>query len=208
MNTRSTEGKQQMGQSVFPGSSANRVGILVCLHLSSPLFTVFWHNFLFPQRSPSLNFSCICALWLYHCSNGRMESTQSQANSSRIWPECFAWIPASPKAKEKCLSLWYVHSHGKPRRVSHGILWAPRQWALFPSTTGSSGLCKLVMIRLEWHQLVLTKCETAHGSFWCGKMVLCTVLPFEGDSSLSLISHLLLLKPKVRNFKSNYIRYT
>lgn len=50
-------------------------------------------------------------------------------------------------------------------------------------------------------------CEIAHGSFWYGKVVLCTMSPFEGDSSsLSLTAHLLLLNPKVSIFESNDIK--
>lgn len=161
----------------------------------------------------SVKVSCICALWHCHCSNGRveqsMESTQSQTNSSRIWPECFAWIPASQKAKEKYLALWYVHGHGKPRRVSCGVLWAPKQRALFSSTYRQFRSLQAChdSAWMTPDSLSKLKCETAHGSFWYGKMVLQTMLWFEGDSSLSLISHLLLLKPKVSILKSNSIRH-
>lgn len=177
-NTRSTEGKQHMGQSVFSGRSAEsrKSGLLALIFSFIYSFLI---EFPFSSEMPlSVKVSCICALWHRHCSNGRveqsMESTQSQTNSSRIWPECFAWIPASQKAKEKYLALCYVHGHGKPRRVSCGVLWAPKQRALFSSTYRQfrslqachdsawmtpDSLCKL-------------KCETAHGSFWYGKMVL------------------------------------
>lgn len=207
-----SEGQQQMGQSVFPGRSAKRVGSLVCLLLSSPLFTVFSYNFPFPQKCPSQwKFSYICALCHCRCSNGRMERKvpQSQTNSNRIWPKCFAWIPASQKAKEKCLALCRVHSHGKPCSVSCGILGAPKQWAVFPGTYRhfrSLQTChdSAWMTPVSLYKL---KCEIAHVSFWYGKMALCAMLPFEGDSSLILISYLLLLKPKVTIFKSNYVRH-
>lgn len=54
------------------------------------------------------------------------------------------------------------------------------------------------MTPVSWYKL---KCEIAHSSFQYGEVVLCTMLPFEGDSSLSLISYLLLIKPKVSILK-------
>lgn len=152
---------------------------------------------------------CSVTLLLFKWQDGEA-STQRQTNSSRIWPECFVWIPASHKAEGKCLTLRCVHGDGQPQSVSSGILWAPKQWAVFPSTyrhfRSLQACCNMAwMTPISWYKL---KCEIAHSSFRNGEVVLYTMLPFEGDSSLSLISYPILIKPKVSIFESNYIRHT
>lgn len=172
MNTRSTEGKQWMGQSVFSGRSAKRVGSLVCLLLSFPLFS-FLIQFPFSSEMPisvKVQHLCSVTLSLFKLQDGE-ESTQRQTNSSRIWPEFFAWIPASQKPRKKCLAMCYVHRHGKPQSVSHSILWAPKQWAVFPSTyrhfRSLQACCDSAWLTPV--SLYKLKCEIAHDSFSMGR---------------------------------------
>lgn len=124
---------------------------------------------------------------------------------------CFK-TPKPKKLRKKCLTLLcYVHSHGKPCCVLGSIAWLLKRWILFPNTYRLFKSLQACHDSTEWPWLVYTNSSVKQVMVHSGTVRwsdLFTMLPFEGDaSSLALVSHLLLLKPKVSIFESNDIRH-
>lgn len=144
-----------MGQSVFSGRSAKRVGSLVCLLLSSPLFSFLIQFRFSSEMLLSVKLSCTCALWHCHCSNGRMKQSmerkvpQVKQTQVRFGQSVLHRYLQAKKPRKNVLpyAMCIVMANHVVSHVAFCELQSNK--LCFQVPTGSSGLCKLVMTRLE-----------------------------------------------------------